>query len=541
MSAHSGTASVCQRTCATRGALGTSWVLLAGVLLGGGGVARGDGASGPRSTDAVAKEREDQFNDLKKKDTSEAANQRLKILDSLQFAPCPTAQRFLLGLLKKPSAPGDERFFALLSPVKIADAQALEEVVAALQQAKDATLWQGFGEALADRLSEPVRAWLKGPALDSPQPETLCACLEAFSRRPEPAQAARIAALYAKSAKSPARADVAFRALRALARTQGAAARTALLEGAKSPHAQVRLAAADAIPALEPFDAEAEAAVRALFQDENASVQRTAVTQAGLSKRASLAPALVQLLGDPRARTRHVVATALAQITGQALGQDARAWAAWLQKKDPGKPETLTVPTYHGLPVESDRVVFLVDASSSMTWPWSKPTHRIDVARSELAAVLKTLPADTLFNVLVFSNKVSAWKKVQSAASPENVAAALAWAEKAMAEPSGDTHLYEALEAAFSNDPQFDTIFLLTDGNPTAGRYWSNEALLATVRAFTVYRRAAIHTIGLSLAEEDLGRPNLTEDLKVMSALLAAMAGATSGEFREVRRVPAPK
>ena len=176
-----------------------------------------------------------------------------------------------------------------------------------------------------------------------------------------------------------------------------------------------------------------------------------------------------------------------------------------------------------------------------MAWPWRKAPHRIDVARAELAAVLRKLSPEIQFNVLVYANKSTWFRKAESPATPENVAAALAWAEKALAEPAGDTYLYEALDAAFTVDPQFDTIFLLTDGNPTAGRYWTTPSLLASVRAWNRHRRAAIQTIGLSLSSEDPGMPNLSEDLKVMSALLSALAAETSGEFREILNAPKAK
>ena len=107
------------------------------------------------------------------------------------------------------------------------------------------------------------------------------------------------------------------------------------------------------------------------------------------------------MLGDPRVRTRHVAAVALEQASGQHLGHDPKAWAAWFAKQTPGTPEELTFPTYHGFNVQTDRVVFLVDASSSMAWPWRKAPHRIDVARTELASVLRQLKPDTQFNVLV--------------------------------------------------------------------------------------------------------------------------------------------
>jgi hypothetical protein len=495
------------------------------------------------SVDAVAKQLQDEFEELngpKKKDTIKAPGRRLEILRELARARSHTAWKFLLQTLRK-STSGDEQLHALLALVKTADGATLEATLAALAREKDATLWQAFGEALADGPSEEAQAWLLGAGLESPSPDVLGACLEALARNPSPAALDRVHALHARHAAVPAGVDVAYRALRVIARSGDAKARTALLEAAKGPEWRLRLVAAESLPSLQAFDAEIEAAVRGLLQDEAAFVRQTAAAQTGSAKRKELATALVGLLGDPRVRTRHVAATALSRMSGLALGHDPKAWAAWAADQEPGKPETLTFPTYHGFSVISDRVVFLVDASSSMTWPWRKPTKRIDVARAELASVLKQLTPDTLFNVLVYSDKVTAWKKGEVPASPENTSAAIRWSEKAMTEPKGDTHLYEALDAAFANNPQFDTIFLLTDGNPTAGRYWTSAGLLPSVRAWTRYRRTPIHTIGLSLANEDRGMPNLTENLDVMAQLLGALASETSGEFREILTAPTAK
>lgn len=522
------------------GWVGAIGLLTASLLLGS-PCAYGDGSTGATSTDAWAKERTDEFKELSKKKTLKAGERRLEILKEFERAPCRTAQRFLFGLFKKRATPGDHRLYALRSLLKMADEKTLDGILATLSKAKDPTLWQAFGEYLAQRLSDTVRAWRTGPGLAAKKSEVVCACLDSLALKADASCTERIADLYAKHAAKDDGGDVAYRALRALVRASGKNAKATLLEAARHADWRLRLGAAEALPAIEPFDAEVEAAVRALMQDDEAYVRQTVALRVGVLKRSALAKALIGLLTDPRVRTRHVAATALEAICGKKLGYDPKAWAAWLADQDPGTPETMTFPTYHGFTVHSDRVVFLVDASSSMTWPWRKETHRIDVALSELQSVLGQLTPETLFNVIVFSEKPSAWKKEEVEASPKNVKSAAKWAERMMAEPQGDTFLYEALEAAFANNPQFDTIYLLTDGNPTAGRYWTQDGLLASVRAWTRTRRTAIHTIGLSLANEDRGLPNLSENLHVMAKLMRALAAATSGQFREILRVPAAK
>lgn len=487
------------------------------------GHALGDGSTGARSTDAVAKEWADEFQELDKakKKTLKGKQRQLAILEDLERAPCKTAQRFLLKLLKKRSTPGDHRLFALRSLVKMADEKTLGDVVAALCKAKDATLWQAFGEFLGQSNESAVRAWMTGKGLEAKRADVLAACLEGLARRPDKETFARVQSLYAKHADG-GDVDVAHRALRAMARTSGADAKESLIAASKHEDWRIRLAAADALPPMEPFEGELEAAVRGLLQDEEAYVRQTTARRAGLAKRKSLAPELKALLSDPRLRTRRIAADALRQVGDKPT-------------------EDVTVPAYHGFPVHTDRVVFLVDRSSSMTWPWRKKVHRIDVALSELQSVLKQLPTDTLFNVILFSEKPVFWKKEEVPASPDNAKAAAKWAQKMMVEPEGDTYLYEALEAAFAKNPHFDTIFLLTDGDPTAGRYYTEEGLAASVRAWTRYRRATINTIGLSLFLEDVGMPNLSENRHAMEKLMKALAAATSGSFRKIERVPPAK
>ena len=394
-----------------------------------------DGGNTASSVDSVAKQRQDDFEELQKKNTTEAAGRRHEILRGLAFAPCGTARRFLLGLVKKTSAPGDERVLALQSLLHMLDDAALEAVLSTLAHDKDPTLWQVLGESIAGARSDVVRAWLKGPALASRDADALGAVLDSYASHADPTATERIEAIYAKHKKAPGSPELAARALRALAATKGAAVRPLLLEAVLHPDARVRLVAADILPYADPFTPEIEAAVRGLLADENATIRQVTAMRAGAARRAGLAASLIPLLADPRVRTRHVAAVALETATGQKLGHDPKAWAAWLAKQDPGKVDDLTFPTYHGVSVQTDRVVFLVDASSSMAWPWRKAPHRIDVARAELAAVLRKLSPEIQFNVLVYANKSTWFRKAESPATPENVAAALAWAEKRSPSP----------------------------------------------------------------------------------------------------------
>jgi hypothetical protein len=204
-----------------------------------------------------------------------------------------------------------------------------------------------------------------------------------------------------------------------------------------------------------------------------------------------------------------------------------------------GEPERkITFAQYYGVSVPSDRVLFVVDVSGSMSWPWRKEPKRIDVARKELARVLRELRPESLFNVILFSTKVRAWQKAEVPADPRHVEAALAWVERNVRDPEGDTYAYAALEEAFGRNPEFDTICLLSDGAPSHGPYVSPEGILASAKVWNRYRGAVIHTVGLTLESLDRGMPNLAEDLPQMKRFLEQLSATTRGECRIVTRPP---
>ncbi|HEX5139029.1 MAG TPA: VWA domain-containing protein, partial [Planctomycetota bacterium] len=253
----------------------------------------------------------------------------------------------------------------------------------------------------------------------------------------------------------------------------------------------------------------------------------------------AVVPELVGLLGDQaRLRTRETARLALKGICGRDFGHDASAWKEWLRTRGSGDASAaarkITFAQYYGVSVNSDRVLFLVDVSGSMRWPWRDP-KRIDVARKELVRVLREMPPGSLFNVILFSTKVRAWQDEEVAADPCNVEAAIAWAERNLKDPEGDTCTYAALERAFSRNPRFDTIFLLSDGQPSHGPFASPEGILASVKVWNRYRGAVINTVGLTL--EDCGMPT-TEDLRLMKSFVQRLAGSTGGECRIVLRPP---
>ena len=82
----------------------------------------------------------------------------------------------------------------------------------------------------------------------------------------------------------------------------------------------------------------------------------------------------------------------------------------------------------------------------------------------------------------------------------------------------GGTALHDGLLAALE-DEEVDTIVVLSDGQPTAGRITDPEDILADVRHRTRLRGVVVHCVALNFRSE----------------LMAGLAAATGGTYREVR------
>jgi hypothetical protein len=269
-------------------------------------------------------------------------------------------------------------------------------------------------------------------------------------------------------------------------------------------------------------------------------VRRALARGLGRTKRSDAVGVLATMLEqEPRLRTRHEANTALTTIVGKDFGWDPTPWRRWL-KEQAGEPvaRQQTFARYYGFSVYSDRVIFLIDVSGSMNRPYDRETNRIRVAQQQLTQVLGGLPKGTLFNILVYSRRVHAWSKKELPADERNIREATAWARRRMAKPHGDTATLPSLERAFARNPEFDTLFFLSDGNPSHGRYVCPEGVLASVRALNRYRRAAIHTIALTLEGLYRGRSMSGERSHLMKSFMAKLAAQNEGRYQLVTRAP---
>ncbi|MCB9907825.1 MAG: VWA domain-containing protein [Planctomycetes bacterium] len=228
----------------------------------------------------------------------------------------------------------------------------------------------------------------------------------------------------------------------------------------------------------------------------------------------------------------------LFRLTGHNFGIQANTWKAWYEKEGQdakilsdseleeavrmrilkSQKERSKTPRFFGIEIRSERVIFIVDVSGSMNevlkglYVNQKGEVRIERAKKELVQVIENLAPGTRFNIIAFSGGVDEWSDKPLADSPEpDRAKALEWSKALGA--GGGTNLHGALMAALE-EPDVDTILVLSDGEPSVGDLIDPGAIREDIQARNRERNIRIHTIALGgslkilewLAEDSGGR-----------------------------------
>lgn len=196
-------------------------------------------------------------------------------------------------------------------------------------------------------------------------------------------------------------------------------------------------------------------------------------------------------------------------------------WSEWWKKNSQGhslpRLETVTATkkksqgggstaSYFGIPLVSRRCVFLVDASGSMAAKigTDKKRTRYDEVRTQLHNAVEKLPDDQLFNICFYSSGVNPmWPELRSAKAEERKQ--VLDRIKASNFTQGSTNIFDSLERAFG-DSQIDTIYLLSDGEPSAGRITDATQIADLVRRWNYGRQVVIHCVAVGTNSKFLER-----------------------------------
>jgi hypothetical protein len=240
-------------------------------------------------------------------------------------------------------------------------------------------------------------------------------------------------------------------------------------------------------------------------------------------------------------RVREDILEALQDITGVEKADNPAVWRNWWnENKD--KPLALRSParkrrgahrraqggggwrnrqagarstSFYGIQTKSKHIIYVLDHSGSMKSLASSGQStgndgtggltKIDVAKNELWKSIEQLAPDATFNILFFETDFTVFKKKMVKANAANKRAAKAYIDDIVA--NGYTNIHDTLERAFQFGGQgavdkaykvnFDTIFFLTDGSPTAGKTTDTAEILAAVGRWNMSKRIKVHCVGI--------------------------------------------
>ena len=197
----------------------------------------------------------------------------------------------------------------------------------------------------------------------------------------------------------------------------------------------------------------------------------------------------------------------LKQRSGASIGANPERWATWWKTKQAGAANgegdaeagTVTRAAFFGLRPLTDRVVFVIDRSGSMssaigtvaggTAAGGRPVEvtRYHEALRQMMAFLASLGPTTKFRIVLFESNLHIWNDKLQPATKSNLDAAERWCAKQA--PEGGTMLRSAIESVLrigaDDSPDIgrieeDTVIVLCDGETTDGPAWV-EPLLARI------------------------------------------------------------
>lgn len=269
-----------------------------------------------------------------------------------------------------------------------------------------------------------------------------------------------------------------------------------------------------------------------LWQVRLAGAQVLAVT-----RRLEAVDLLVEMLRrEEEPRMVGEIATALETLTGvhyapdKALDSWNGYWRANRERFRFGEPRPDAAPgdagvgqavqtpgAFYGVPVDTGRPVFVLDISGSMSASQGRAKeegkNRLDLAKEHLCRAVEALPRGARFNVVFFESGVRSWRETLAEATPADVAACLEFVRSQR--PTGGTNIMDALDAALRTfdgggpgdaggvagyevmNAIPDTIYLLSDGSPSAGRITDEEGILQEVDRINRNRQVRIHAISI--------------------------------------------
>lgn len=251
--------------------------------------------------------------------------------------------------------------------------------------------------------------------------------------------------------------------------------------------------------------------------------------------------ALIDLLPKAKGRQAEDIVDLLEQMTGEKYPAETAGWKIWWEQNrdswtpvdsgqsDESEKKDVSTAVKDGLygEIASERVVFLLDVSGSMLASTEIADSRMEIAKVQLKRVLQGgLTPTSKFTVVAFSDELTVLSPRLIKAKGSSLKKAVQFVDNL--EAGGETNSYGALKKAFA-DREVDTIYLLSDGSPTAGEETSLKLIADAVSQWNRYRGVRIHCIGFFAGTA----PN--QDEVRAGEFLKTLAKFNFGRYVEIR------
>ncbi len=316
--------------------------------------------------------------------------------------------------------------------------------------------------------------------------------------------------------------------IEALALIDPVANRKAYDKGLKDKDAGVRCVLYGIAPLAYPE--EAEAMSLAALDDEDWRPRLQGLENLSGMRTKSSVDALLMGLEDPRPSLVHRTIGFLQQLTHKPFSQADQWTRFWADNRETfdfpeGAPHsmdkeegTVAVSLFNGIRLESDHVAFLMDKSQHMQQELvSRKMSKDSAAREELKGVLDAMQGRLVFNLFCYADRIRYFSE-KGCVKLDKRAAANAMEFHRKAPISGRKDIWAALLAVME-DPELDTGYVLSSGEPDIGTYVHWERLTYQLKELNRYHKVVFHAIAYS--ERMLDRNQLEK-----------IAEATGGEFK---------
>lgn len=250
---------------------------------------------------------------------------------------------------------------------------------------------------------------------------------------------------------------------------------------------------------------------------------------------------IIDQMGKETGRMSIEFSDSLFRLTGKPFGRRQSSWKSWVTSGDdvelvPKKEVDELIAQaeerrlrevyeakFFGIRIESHRVLFIIDVSGSMNDPvrteyvGESGRPRIEVAKDELKKAIEALEPGALFNIMPFSGGVETWLEEGVVGTNDSTREeALEYVDRLGA--LGGTNLYGALALAF-DDEDIDTIFVLSDGEPSVGDIIDPQLIREDIAERNQTRGIVINTVAiggnlevLAWLAEDSGGTHVNRD-----------------------------